>query len=167
MNIEEPNTIMAIVPRSNRIALALFVNKRLTYFHVSTLISKKHNRLITLRRLIEDFVDKYSPTILAIESFVYVQQQTSRLHDINAEIIKTAKRLNLETHFCSPKEIRVFIANDTQSNKFTIANALIILFPELRNYLEPNKSVQPHGFLVFNAVALGLFALNTDASPFY
>jgi hypothetical protein len=150
--------ILSIVPKSNRLAVAVFEGPHLLYYRICTLISRGRNRLLTARALVEHFIRRYNPELLIIESPVYVQQKTARLTALNNEITATAERLNVALKFKSSIDVRSYFFPESKSNKFGLADLIIERYPELESYLDRrNTSPQQYGLFIFSAVALGLY----------
>jgi len=158
--------VLAIVPKSFRLAIAVFHGKHLAYYRICTL-SQRQNRLIKVRSLTEYFIQQHCPDYLVIESLIYVQQQTKGLLAVNEEIIKAAENSSTKIISFSPAEVRASFVSNERTNKLKVANVLIALYPELNALLNyQSRSPQQYGLLIFNAVALGLFAVRTVCSAF-
>ena len=154
--------VIAAVPKSRYIAIAVFSAQSLIYYKICSVVSRQQNRLLKTSGLIEYFVRRYQPQLLAIESLIYAQQQTSGLLALSEEIAKSAQRAGIEVDFYSPVDVRSSLFSDKRGNKFQAAYKLIELYPELVPYLNPtNSNPQQYGLLLFNAVALGLYAVRT------
>jgi Holliday junction resolvasome RuvABC endonuclease subunit len=150
--------ILAITLRAQRLAIAIFAERRLTYYRICSLNLRGQQRLSVARGLIEYFVGRYKPDLLAIESLVYIQQQIPSLLSLSDEIVKTASKLGVEVDFISPADIRAYVFHEGEANKFNVARKLVALYPELSFYLDStNASPQQYGLHIFNAVALGLY----------
>jgi Holliday junction resolvasome RuvABC endonuclease subunit len=154
--------VVAITPQSDRLAIAVFCGEHLTYYKLSAR-SQKQNRFAKACSLTKHLIKEYQPDYLVIESPVYVQQQTKALLAVYEAIAKTAKRFGTKMILYSPVEVRTSFSPFENTNKFKVAEILVKLYPELNSYLNyDRKTPQAHGMLIFNAVALGLFAVRTD-----
>jgi hypothetical protein len=154
--------ILAIALRAHHLAIAVFDDGHLVYYRICTLRSRRGHRLLAARGLVEYFISRYRPDLLAIESLIYVQQQTPSLLSLREAVVKTATKLGVKVAFISPADVRSSFSQDNVTNKLKVAEQLVDIYPELGSYLNKiNTSPQQYGLQIFNAVALGLYVLDT------
>ena len=127
MTPSSPKRILAIDPGRQYLGVALLEGENLVWYAVKTFPGRK--QLASLKAQVQEYltaiVERYHPTIIAIEEPFYAQSLLSCPLCKLTEAIKTwAKWKGLKIHSYYPPEVKAFFCRD-RKNKESLAEAMI------------------------------------------
>lgn len=161
--MEKETVILSIDPGYERLGLAILAknNKgkiRIIWSECYKTSAKIPfaDRLLELGLVVEKLIEKYSPTICAIENlFMQNNQKTvMQVSEVRGTLIYIAKKHKLTTFDLNPLQIKSAVTGTGKSDKAAVQKMVILLLPELKN---TSKKIDDE----YDAIACGLtyFAL--------
>ena len=149
---------MAVDPGAQHLGVAILEGEGLIWYGVKTFPSNMTLRDIRteVQRTLTGILQKYEPTVLAVEEPFYASAWLSPHLVKLAEVIKTWGRWKgLRVKSYTPPEVKAFFCRD-QKTKQSLAEAMIVYYPFLARYLSPLSWRRRYWFHIFDAVGLGL-----------
>jgi crossover junction endodeoxyribonuclease RuvC len=151
--------ILAFDPGTHELGYAVLRGAELLFYGVKTVTNRNCplGVLETVSGCARDLVQKYRPSILAVEK-MFVTQKNSALLVVVAEQLKAvAKEAALPICEYAPKVVRKRLCRSGKATKRETAGVLADRFPELRRYYRRTSrwEMDYYGNL-FDAVAVGL-----------
>ncbi len=149
---------MAVDPGKQYLGLAVLEGEELIWYAVKTFPPRMQlpEIRIQLQRILTAVLERFRPTVLAVEEPFYAPSLQSLDLKRLTELVKTWgrwKRLTVRSYY-SPA-VKAFFCRDCR-NKHSVAEAMIGRYPYLVRYLSPLPWRRRYWFHVFDAVALGL-----------
>lgn len=167
--------ILAIDPGTRELGFAVFQGETLLYYGVKTVTNRKapSQVLETITGFIKGLIEKYEPTMLAIEK-MFITQKNSALLYVAAEQVKAvAKEGKISIWEQSPSAIRKRLCKTGRATKREVTKLIADHYPELARYYNRTKHWEIEYYAnLFDAVAVGLVcfedfkANQSTAQPF-
>jgi Holliday junction resolvasome RuvABC endonuclease subunit len=145
---------MAVDPGMQYLGIAILEGENLIWYGVKTFPGKDIRS--QLRPYLTAILQKYQPTILAVEEPFYAQSLLSNsLKRLTSDIKTWGKWKRLAVRSYTPPAVKAFFCRD-QKTKQSLAEAMIEKYPFLTRYLTNLPWRRRYWFHVFDAVGLGL-----------
>jgi Holliday junction resolvasome RuvABC endonuclease subunit len=153
--------ILAVDPGRGALGVAVFEGATLRYYAIKTLrvpgTPSDVRRAAT--RVLNNLIDTYRPSHIAIEQPLVVQQRAELLAHVIGALKSTAKRQGLLVSEYSPATVRRFICKDAKPTKREVARRLVARYPELTRYISPqSRWAALYYEKMFGAVAIGFLS---------
>ena len=155
----QSTTILAIDPGTRELGFAVMSNQELLYYGVKTVVDRKKpsNVLKVAGEFVLKMIEKYQPSVLAIEKMFVTQKNSALLNVVAAEIEAAAKENDLQIYEYASTAIRKTICQRGRATKREVAKLLSERFPELARYYNRRKVWEVEYYAnLFDAVAVGL-----------
>lgn len=158
MEKQKNGIILGIDPGARQIGYALFNKNQLIFYGIKTIQQKtKCESLNKLRQILQTFFKNYKVKYIAIENPIFIQQKSSFIQTVFAEIKTIAESEQKQIFTYDPIFIRQAICQDKKPTKANTADYLIKKYPELKYYRNrPNLWQRRYCAMLFDAVAAGL-----------
>jgi len=140
------------------LGVALLDGENLLWYAVKTFPNARtcHEVRTQVHEYLSDIIQRYTPSILAVEEPFYAQSLLSENLCKLTEDLKTWGKLKgLKVHSYYPAAVKAFFCRD-QRTKESLAEAMIERYPFLRRYLRFQPWHRRYWFHVFDAIGLGL-----------
>lgn len=149
--------ILSIVPGTKYLGVALFYGTSLRDWRIKCLNAKgNENRTKKAKEVIFDYMEKYSPQVLAIKK-LDPKRSSKNLNSLARKIREFVKRKGLAVYQLKLSEIKEPIAPGKRINKKTLAKIAVSQHPELLfDFKKEKKNRNAYYGRMFEAVALGL-----------
>lgn len=138
--------ILGVDPGTRFMGMAVIQGTKLLAFGVHTLRNgeRPHNLIGQARRIVLSYIERYAPTIVAIEEPLRLATETAAvLSVINQELVERGKEVNLRVVSLTPQQVRRTLTTNPKANKFDVAHRLVDLgFGELSQKL-PRVPLRP------------------------
>lgn len=151
--------ILAIDPGTRELGVAILEGEELIYYGVKTVQRRTTPQEVLgeITRIIKQLIDRYAPSILAIEKVISIQRNSSLLIVATDQIKAAARREELVVYEYEPKVIRKFICQTGKATKREVAKHLARKYYELSQYLNrKSKWEQLYYAKLFDAISVGL-----------
>ena len=158
----QPTTLLAIDPGTRELGFAVMRNQELLYYGVKTIVNRKKpsNVLQVAGEFVMKMIEKYQPSVLAIEEMFVTQKNSALLNIIAAEIKVLAKEQNLEVREYAPTSVRKSLCQSGRATKREVAKLMSEQFPELLRYYRRTRAWELDYYAsLFDAVAVGVVCL--------
>lgn len=175
LSIQNPPVILSIDPGTRELGFAVLQGETLLYYGVKTVTNRKapSHVLETITTFIRGLIEKYEPSMIAIEK-MFITQKNSALLYVAAEQIKAvAGEGKIPIWEQSPAAIRKRLCRTGRATKREVAKIISNLYPELARYYNRTKHWEIEYYAnLFDAVAVGLVcfedfkANQSTAQPF-
>lgn len=149
---------MAVDPGTEYLGVAILEGEDLIWYTVKRFSGRKTlpNRRLEIQQFLAKIVERYSPTVLAVEEPFYGQSLLSdKLKKLTRNIKAWGKWKGLRVYSYYPPAIKAFFCRDNKTKR-SLAEAMIAKYPFLSRYLSAFSSKRRYWFHVFDAVGLGL-----------
>jgi Holliday junction resolvasome RuvABC endonuclease subunit len=157
--IQNQPVILAIDPGTRELGFAVLEGENLIYYGVKTVTNRKAPNLVleTVNSFIKSLIEKYQPSILAIEK-MFIAQKNSALLFVVAEQIKAIARENkILIWEQAPLAIRKRLCQKGRATKREAAKIVADRYPELLRYYNRTRFWELEYYAnLFDAVAVGL-----------
>ncbi len=159
--VKKPLKILAINPGSKYLGIALFERADLQYWGVKVFKGRHSNEKLTkVKMVLSDFIDWYSPNVLAIKKLHHSRTSTN-LNQVVFKIKKLSRRKSLRVCQYSLGDLKDFFSLGTKINKRHMAELIVAQYPFLTHPLEKEKrNKNPYFIRMFEAIALGIVCFN-------
>ena len=149
--------ILSIIPGTKYLGVAQFYGTSLRDWRVKCLNAEGiENRTKKAKEVILDYVEKYSPQVLAIKK-LDPKRSSKNLNNLAKKIREFVKRRGLSTCQLKLSEIKSSIAPGRRINKRELAEIIVSRYPELLfESKKEKKNKNTYYQRMFEAVALGL-----------
>jgi len=157
LKVKESIKILAIVPGTKYLGVALFYGAELRDWRIKCLNTKgTENKTRKAKEIISDFIQRYDPQVLAVKKLD--RKRSSKKLDSLAEKIKEfAKRKGLTPYQLKLSQIKESITEGRRINKKKLAEIMVSRYPELLfDFKKEKKNENIYYERMFEAVALGL-----------
>ena len=157
LKLKTPIRILAIVPGTKYLGVALFYGSSLRDWRVKCLNGKGiENRTKKAKEIISNYIQQYSPQVLAIKK-LDSKRSSENLNSLARKIREFTKRKGLITSQLRLSEIKGPIAPGQRINKKELAKIITSRYPELLfDFEKEKKNRNTYYQRMFEAVALGL-----------
>lgn len=159
MKLRENSRVLAIDPGYDRLGIALITgtpSKPTCEWSDCILPPKgaREVRLAFIYNAVDEAVQKYSPTLLAIESLFFTKNQTTGIGVAEARgvVLAVAGLAEIPVLECSPQQVKLAVTGYGNADK----KAVISMTEKLIS-LTPKKRLDDE----FDAIALGIAGLST------
>ncbi len=159
MNNGKEKIILSIDPGYERLGLCVLrkdlVTKKMNILHSECFKTSKDldfkDRILKIGLYVEDIIEKYKPTDMAIESlFMNTNQKTAlKVSETKGVLIYVCKKNGLGVFEYTPPQIKSAVTGSGRSDKSAIQKMLYLLLPELKNI---SKKIDDE----YDAIACGL-----------
>lgn len=158
MRFSSPKRILAVDPGMQYLGIAVLEGEDIIWYSVRTFPGR--NTLPDIRPQVQQYLtgilQKYRPTVLAVEEPFYAQSILSdNLKKLTNGIKTWGKWKGLTVRSYTPPTVKAFFCRD-QKTKQSLAEAMIEQYPFLTRYLTNLPWRRRYWFHVFDAVGLGL-----------
>lgn len=141
MEETKPPIVMAVVPGTRAIGVAVFKEVELIYYGVKEaskhrLIHTPHSRAREAARSIEQVIHKYQPDHYVTLTLHPFQRLSSKLPVIAEGVARSARRLGLTFHEYQRTEVRTQLCPYGRATRQVVAAHLSFLYPELARYVK-------------------------------
>ena len=153
-----PKRIMAVNPGMQYLGIAILEGENLLWYSVKTFPGRKTlpSMRLEVQQFLAQFLQKYSPSVLAIEEPFYAPSlQSDNLKKLTRNIKTWGKWKGLRVYGYYPPAVKAFFCRDDPT-KQSLAEAMVVQYPFLSQYLSVLGWKRPYWFHVFDAVGLGL-----------
>jgi Holliday junction resolvasome RuvABC endonuclease subunit len=140
------------------LGVALLEGENLMWYAVKTFPEARtcHQMRTQVHEYLSGIIQRYQPTILAIEEPFYAQSLLSdNLRKLTEDLKTWGKWKGLRVHSYYPAVVKAYFCRD-QKTKQSLAEAMIEHYPFLRRYLTSLPWRRRYWFHVFDAIGLGL-----------
>lgn len=162
LSTQNPPVILSIDPGTRELGFAVLQGETLLYYGVKTVTNRKapSHVLETITGFIKGLIEKYKPSMLAIEK-MFITQKNSALLYVAAEQVKAvAREGKIPIWEQSPAAIRKRLCKTGRATKREVAKIISNLYPELARYYNRTKHWEIEYYSnLFDAVAVGLVCL--------
>jgi Holliday junction resolvasome RuvABC endonuclease subunit len=158
MTNPNPKRIIAIDPGMQYLGVAILEGENLLWYSVKTFPGSKSlpNRRLEVQQFLAQVLQKYSPSVLAVEEPFYAQSLLSdNLKKLTLNIKTWGRWKGLRVYSYYPPAVKAFFCREGRT-KQSLAEAMIEQYPFLSRYLSVLSSKRRYWFHVFDAVGLGL-----------
>lgn len=159
MKLRENSRVLAIDPGYDRLGIALITgtpSKPVCEWSDCILPPKgsRELRLAFIYNAVDEAVQKYSPTLLAIESLFFTKNQTTGIGVAEARgvVLAVAGIAKIPVLECSPQQVKLAVTGYGNADK-----KAVISMTEKLIVLAPKKRLDDE----FDAIALGIAGLST------
>jgi Holliday junction resolvasome RuvABC endonuclease subunit len=157
--IQKSPVILAVDPGTRELGFALLEGGTLLYYGVKTVTNRKSPSIVleTITCFIKGLIEKYQPSVLAIEK-MFITQKNSALLFVAAEQIKAiAKEQKIPIWEQSPLAIRKRLCQTGRATKREVSKIVADRYPELSRYYNRTRHWEIEYYAnLFDAVAVGL-----------
>jgi len=158
MRFSSPKRILAVDPGMQYLGIAVLEGEDIIWYSVRTFPGR--NTLPDIRPQVQQYLtgilQKYRPTVLAVEEPFYAQSILSdNLKKLTNSIKTWGKWKGLTVRSYTPPTVKAFFCRD-QKTKQSLAEAMIEQYPFLTRYRTNLPWRRRYWFHVFDAVGLGL-----------
>lgn len=169
-------TILGIDPGTRFLGAVVLRDRKLLSYAVHELRNgeRMYDLLGQARRVVFQYIEKFSPTIVALEKpYVLDSERAVTLRALVRELRERAKEFGLTVLELSPEEVRRLAVGKSRITKYDVARVLTNRFPELCK-LAPKKPKTPALWLssrdrywlhVFDALAVACAVAPGNAAP--
>ncbi len=158
MKTFSPKRILSVDPGMQYLGVAVLEGEDVIWYGVKTFPGRKPFSDIRLQvqRYLTQILQKYQPSVLAIEEPFYAQSLLSgNLKKLTSNIKTWGGWKGLVVRSYTPPAVKAFFCRD-QKTKQSLAEAMIEQYPFLTRYLTNLPWRRRYWFHVFDAVGLGL-----------
>jgi Holliday junction resolvasome RuvABC endonuclease subunit len=116
----------------------------------------------TARKTVLRLIGDLKPEILVVEKTYIANNKSSKLlNEFTAQVRTLGKQKGLQVHSFATNTVRKFVCGNGAASKDDAARAIVARYPELKAFLSQDRKwkTEFHGNM-FDAIALGLFAIN-------
>jgi Holliday junction resolvasome RuvABC endonuclease subunit len=154
---KEPLKILAIIPGTRYLGLAIFYGPQLRDWRIKDIREKRlKGRVEKAKKILSYFIARYEPQVLALKK-LNPSRSSANLNQLIAKIKELAKKENLKLYQYSIEEIKAFFSEGKRLNKKGLAEKVAQWSPVLLSALEREKeNKNSYHIRVFEAAALGL-----------
>lgn len=154
------NLIIAIAPATKRFGVVVFRNEEIIYFAVKTLKPTRTNDSIKreVSRSIENLVKEFIPQIIVIKSPSKQQLKSNQFELITSCVESQSKSYQIPVIWLKFEKIKKSLCRNLKSNKVNTFNALMVAYPELRQFTgNSSKWRKQYYEILLLAAALGYY----------
>ena len=157
LKVRPPVKILSIVPGTKYLGVAQFYGTSLRDWRIKILNTKgNENRIKKAKEIISDYMEKYSPQVLAIKR-LDLKRSSKNLNSLARKVKEFAKRKGLTLCQLKLSEIKKPIAPGKRINKKDLSKIVVSQYPELLfDFEKEKKNKNTYYQRMFEAVALGL-----------
>ena len=161
MTFSSHKRVLAVDPGMQYLGVAVLEGEDLIWYGVKTFPGR--HTLPDIRPQVQQYLtgilQKYQPTVLAVEEPFYAQSLSSgNLQKLTSSIKTWGKWKGLAVRSYAPPMVKAFFCRD-QKTKQSLAEAMIEKYPFLTRYLTNLPWRRRYWFHVFDAVGLGLMCV--------
>jgi len=155
--------ILAVDPGTRELGFAVMQGETLLYYGVKTVTNRKSPSIVleTISGFIKGLIEKYQPSVLAVEK-MFITQKNSALLYVAAEQIKAvAREAGILIWEHPPLVIRKRLCKTGRATKREAAKIVADRYPELVRYYNRTKFWEMEYYAnLFDAIAVGLVCLD-------
>src|SRR6266478_1215146 len=132
-----PKRIIAVNPGMQYLGIAVLEGENLLWYSVKTFPGRKAlpSMRLEVQQFLAQILQKYSPSVLAVEEPFYAQSLLSdNLKKLTRDIKTWGKLKGLKVRSYAPPEVKAFFCRDQQT-KQSLAEAMVAAYPFLTRYL--------------------------------
>jgi Holliday junction resolvasome RuvABC endonuclease subunit len=161
MEDTKTSIVIAVVPGTRSLGVAVFKGLELTYYGVKEASKHRlkhtpHSRSREAVRTVEQVIHKYQPGHFVTLSPHSFQRLSTKLPTITKEVARAARRFRLTLHEYQRAEIRKQLCPSGKATRQAVAAHLSLLYPELARYMKGVSLWQRLYYArMFDAVAVG------------
>ena len=149
---------MAIDPGMQYLGVAILEGEELIWYGIKTFPGRKTLPYMRpqVQQYLTELLQKYQPTVLAVEEPFYAQSLLSKnLRTLTRDIKTWGRWKRLRVYSYLPTAVKAFFCRDRETKQL-LALAMIDRYPFLNRYLTILPWRRRYWFHVFDAVGLGL-----------
>ena len=159
LSAQNSPVILAIDPGTRELGFAVLQGETLLYYGVKTVTNRKSPALVlkAITDFIKGLIEKYEPSMLAIEKMFITQKNSAMLYVAAEQVKAVAREGKITIWEQSPSAIRKRLCRTGRATKREVAKLIAERYPELARYYNRTKHWEIEYYAnLFDAVAVGL-----------